>query len=304
MNNNQIKINSKIKEAIQNNKPIVALESTLISHGLPYPDNISVANESIKSVEKSGSIAATIGIINGIIKIGLDKDDIEILASTKNVEKVSLHNIALSLFNKKNAATTVAATINIASKIGINFFATGGIGGVHLDSENNSDISADLTELSRNKMFVVSSGAKSILDLEKTYEKLETLGIPRISYNSNFMPGFWYEETTYSVDKNFKKINDIANYLKLINNLNHQSSILIFNKIPKGKDIEKKLIEKWIFQSVKKAEQKNIKGKDLTPFLINEINKLSKNKTLEANKTLIINNALLAGKIAKAFSLI
>ena len=304
MNNNQIKINSKIKEAIQNNKPIVALESTLISHGLPYPDNINVANESIKAVEKSGSIAATIGIINGIIKIGLNKDDIEILASSKNVEKVSLHNIALSLFNKKNAATTVAATINIASKIGINFFATGGIGGVHLDSENNNDISADLTELSRNKMFVVSSGAKSILDLEKTYEKLETLGIPRISYNSNFMPGFWYEETTYSVDQSFKKINDIANYLKLINNLNHQSSILIFNKIPKGKDIEKKLIEKWIFQSVKKAGQKNIKGKDLTPFLINEINKLSKNKTLEANKTLIINNALLAGKIAKAFSLI
>ena len=122
MNNNQIKINSKIKKAIQNNKPIVALESTLISHGLPYPDNINVANESIKAVEKSGSIAATIGIINGIIKIGLNKDDIEILASTKNVEKVSLHNIALSLFNKKNAATTVAATINIASKIGINFF--------------------------------------------------------------------------------------------------------------------------------------------------------------------------------------
>ena len=304
MNNNQIKITSKIKEAIQNNKPIVALESTLISHGLPYPDNINVANESIKAVEESGGIAATIGIINGIIKIGLGKDDIEILASTKNVEKVSLHNIALSLFNKKNAATTVAATINIASKIGINFFATGGIGGVHLDSENNNDISADLTELSRNKMFVVSSGAKSILDLEKTYEKLETLGIPRISYNSNFMPGFWYEETTYSVDQNFKKINDIANYLKLINNLNHQSSILIFNKIPKGKGIEKKLIEKWIFQSVEKAKQKNIKGKNLTPFLINEINKLSKNKTLEANKTLIINNSLLAGKIAEAFSLI
>ena len=206
MNNNQIKITSKIKEAIQNNKPIVALESTLISHGLPYPDNINVANESIKAVEKSGSIAATIGIINGIIKIGLNKDDIEILASTKNVEKVSLHNIALSIFNKKNAATTVAATIYIASKIGINFFATGGIGGVHLDSENNNDISADLTELSRNKMFVVSSGAKSILDLEKTYEKLETLGIPRISYNSNFMPGFWYEETSFENIKHDMKV--------------------------------------------------------------------------------------------------
>ena len=304
MNNNQIKINSKIKKAIQNNKPIVALESTLISHGLPYPDNINVANESIKAVEKSGSIAATIGIINGIIKIGLDKDDIEILANTKNVEKVSLHNIALSLFNKKNAATTVAATINIASKIGINFFATGGIGGVHLDSEKNSDISADLIELSRNKMFVISSGAKSILDLEKTYEKLETLGIPRISYNSNYMPGFWYEETPYPVDQNFKNIDDIANYLKLINDLKHKSSVLIFNKIPRVNGLEKRLIKQWINQSLEIAKLNNIKGKEVTPFLISEINKLSKNKTLEANKALIINNALLSGKIAKTFSLI
>ena len=304
MNNNQIKISSKIKESIENNKPIVALESTLISHGLPYPENINVANESIRAVEESGSIAATVGIINGVIKIGLDKNDIEILANTNNVEKASLHNIALSLFNKKNAATTVAATINIASKIGINFFATGGIGGVHLGSEKNSDISADLIELSRNKMFVISSGAKSILDLEKTYEKLETLGIPRISYNSNYMPGFWYEETPYPVDQNFKNIDDIANYLKLINDLKHKSSVLIFNKIPRVNGLEKRLIKQWINQSLEIAKLNNIKGKEVTPFLISEINKLSKNKTLEANKALIINNALLSGKIAKTFSLI
>ena len=302
MNNNQIKINSKIKKAIQNNKPIVALESTLISHGLPYPDNISVANESIKAVEESGGIAATIGIINGIIKIGLDKDDIEILASTKNVEKVSLHNIALSLFNKKNAATTVAATINIASKIGINFFATGGIGGVHLDSENNSDISADLNELSRNRMFVISSGAKSILDLEKTFEKLETYGIPRISYQSDYMPGFWYDETIYAVDQNFQNVDDIANYLKLIEETNHNSSVLIFNKVPKKFSIEKSLIENWINKSIEKAKLNHIRGKDVTPFLIAEINDLSNNKTLEANTALIINNALLAGKISKKFN--
>ena len=174
-----IKINQKIKDALDNKKSVVALESTLISHGLPYPENIKVAKESIKAVEESGSVAATIGIINGEIIIGLNENEIELLATSKNVEKVSLHNIAISLFHKHNAATTVATTINIASKIGIKFFATGGIGGVHLGSENNSDISADLTELSRNRMFVVSSGAKSILDLEKTYEKLETSGIPR-----------------------------------------------------------------------------------------------------------------------------
>ena len=295
-------INTKIKDALEKNRPIVALESTLISHGLPYPENIKVANESIKAIQESGSVAATIGVINGKIKIGLDSDEIEILGGSNDVEKVSLHNIALSLFNKQNAATTVATTINIASKVGIKFFATGGIGGVHLGSEKNNDISADLTELSRTEMFVISSGAKSILDLEKTYEKLETYGIPRISYNSDYMPGFWYEETNFFVDKNFESIDEIANYLKLISDLKHQSSVLIFNKVPKNKSIDKTLIEKWIIESVKKAEIEKIKGKDLTPFLIAEVNNLSNNKTLEANSALIINNALVAGKISKKFN--
>ncbi|MBT3777359.1 MAG: pseudouridine-5'-phosphate glycosidase [Pelagibacteraceae bacterium] len=301
MLNKYIKINPKVEDAIKNKKPVVALESTLISHGLPYPENIKVANESIKAVEESGSIAATIGIINGEIKIGLDNNDIDILATSTNVQKVSLHNIALSFLNKQNAATTVAATINIASKIGISFFATGGIGGVHLGVEKNNDVSADLTELSRTRMFVVSSGAKSILDLEKTFEMLETYGIPRISFNSDFMPGFWYEETEFKVDKNFKNIDDISNYLKIIENLKHKSSVLIFNKVPDSKGLEKIQIEKWINQSVDKANFKNITGKELTPFLISEMNQLSNNKTLEANTALIINNALLAGKISKEF---
>ena len=299
---NKFKINPKIKEAIEKDRAVVALESTLISHGLPYPENISVANESIKAVEDSGSIAATIGIIKGEIIIGLDNDQIEILATSNDVEKISLHNIGLSLFHKQNAATTVATTINIASKVGINFFSTGGIGGVHLGSEENNDISADLTELSRNRMFVISSGAKSILNLEKTFEKLETYGIPRISYNSDYIPGFWYDETNYSVDHNFKNIEDIVKYLKLVEELNHSSSVLIFNKIPKEKSIEKKLIQKWINQSTEKAKINLIKGKDLTPFLISEINNLSNNKTLKANTALIINNALLAGKISKNFN--
>ena len=301
---NDLIINPKVSKAINEGESVVALESTLISHGLPYPENIKVANESIKAVEESGSVAATIGIIKGEIKIGLENEDIEILATSKNVEKVSLHNIALSIYEKKNAATTVATTINIASKIGINFFATGGIGGVHLGVEKNKDVSADLTELSRNRIFIISSGAKSILDLEKTFETLETFGIPRIAYNSNFMPGFWYEETDYKVDKNFNNIDDIANYLRIINNLKHKSSVLIFNKVPKEKAIDKNLIENWIDLSINKAKTKNIIGKDLTPYLISEINSLSQNKSLEANTALIINNALLAGKIAKKFSLI
>ena len=300
----KLKIDPKVSNAINEGKPVVALESTLISHGLPYPANIKVANDSIKAVEESGCVAATIGIINGDIKIGLNNEDVDILATSKNVDKVSLHNISLSIYEKKHAATTVATTINIAAKIGINFFATGGIGGVHLGAEKNSDVSADLTQLSRNKMFVISSGAKSILDLEKTFEKLETFGIPRIAYNSDFMPGFWYEETEFKVDKNFTSINDIANYLKIIKDYEHQSSVLIFNKVPKEKAIDKNIIQNWIGLSIDKAKKLNVTGKDVTPFLISEINSLSKNKSLEANSALIVNNALLAGKIAKEFSLV
>ena len=300
----KFKIDPKVSNAINEGKPLVALESTLISHGLPYPENIKVANDSIKAVEESGSVAATIGIINGEIIIGLNDEEINILATSTNIDKVSLHNISLSIYEKKHAATTVATTISIASKVGINFFATGGIGGVHLGAEKNSDVSADLTQLSRNKMFVISSGAKSILDLEKTFEKLETFGIPRIAYNSDFMPGFWYEETDFKVDKNFISINDIANYLKILENYEHQSSVLIFNKVPKEKAIDKNIIQNWIELSINKAKQLNVTGKDVTPFLISEINSLSKNKSLEANSALIINNALLAGKIAKKFSLI
>ena len=300
----KLKIDPKVSNALDEGKPIVALESTLISHGLPYPANVNVANDSIKAVEESGSVAATIGIINGDIKIGLNNEDVDILATSKNVDKVSLNNISLTIYEKKHAATTVATTINIASKIGINFFATGGIGGVHLGAEKNSDVSADLTQLSRNKMFVISSGAKSILDLEKTFEKLETFGIPRIAFNSDFMPGFWYEETDFKVDKNFMSINEIANYLKILENYEHQSSVLIFNKVPKEKAIDKNIIQNWIELSIDKAKQLNVTGKDVTPFLISEINSLSKNKTLEANSALIVNNALLAGKIAKKFSLV
>ena len=300
----KFKINPKVSNAINEGKGVVALESTLISHGLPYPSNIKVAKDSIEAVEESGSVAATIGIIKGEIKIGMNDEDLDILATSKNVEKVSLHNIALSIYEKKNAATTVATSIKIASKIGINFFATGGIGGVHLGAEKNSDVSADLTELSNNKMFVISSGAKSILDLEKTFEKLETLGIPRIAYNSDFMPGFWYEETNFKVDKNFKNITDITKYLKIIENFQHKSSVLIFNKVPKEKAIDKNLIQNWIELSIDRAKELDIAGKDLTPFLISEINSLSQNKSLDANTALIVNNALLAGKIAKNFSLV
>jgi len=298
---NLFEISNDVQKAIDLKKPIVALESTLISHGLPYPDNIKVAKDSISAVEDNGSVAATIGIINGKIKIGLNADDINILAKDNNVQKVSNHNINLSIFKKENAATTVASTISIASIFGIKFFATGGIGGVHLNAENTYDVSADLYSLSEHSNYVICSGAKSILDLNKTYELLETLGITRIGYKTDYMPGFWYSETRHQVDNSFEEVTDISNFLKLNSKLKHNKSILIFNKVPEINAISKKQIDGWISSALVRAEKNKISGKALTPFLIKEINNFSKNKTLKANVSLIVNNADLAGKIAKNF---
>ena len=295
------KISEEIKIALKDKKPVVALESTLISHGLPYPVNLDVAKLSMKAVRSSGAIPATIAIINGKIKVGLNNDDINILSQNNNIEKVSSHNFAISISNKSHAATTVASTIYLASKIGIKFFSTGGIGGVHLDFLNTFDISADLIELSKTKMNVICSGAKSILDLDKTFELLETLKISRLGFKTNYMPGFWYYNTNKKVDHNFTNINELINYLKIRDHIDQTGSVLIFNPVPKNKSIDEKLIKKWIKLSIYKAKINSIKGKDLTPFLIKEINKLSKNKTLEANIELIINNAAFAGKLAYNF---
>jgi len=303
MENLNFDITKEIQEALKNNKPVVALESTLISHGLPYPKNLEVATESINAVRLSGSVPATIAIIDGKVKVGLNENDIGILAKNKNIEKVSRHNLAISLSNKNHAATTVASTIYLASLIGIKFFATGGIGGVHLNAKDTYDISSDLNELSKTNMYIVCSGAKSILDLDKTYEKLETLGIPRIGFNTDYMPGFWYHQTNKKVDYNYKSIDELINYLIIRENIKQNGSILIFNPVPKERAIKKSLIDNWIKSSIKKANEKSINGKELTPFLINEINILSDNETLKVNMELIINNALIAGKLAAKYFL-
>ncbi len=298
MKNNKILISEEIKSAIKKKKPIVALESTLISHGLPYPLNISIANKCIDIIKKNNATPATIGIIDGNIKIGLNKFDIKKLAKLSNVEKVSRHNLSLSMFKNKYASTTVASTMMIASLVGIKIFSTGGIGGVHIDSESTYDISSDLKELEKKDMIVISSGAKSILDIFKTNEMLETLGITRIGFKTNYVPGFWTEKTNMLVDA---RVNNIEELGKIVLNrkiINQKSSILIYNPVEKKYSVSENLIKKWMKIANKKAKLKKIKGKNLTPYLLKEISKLSNEKTLRANTSLIINNAKLAAKIA------
>ena len=298
MKNNKILISAEVKSAIKKKKPIVALESTLISHGLPYPLNISIANKCIDIIKKNNATPATIGIIDGNIKIGLNKFDIKKLAKLSNVEKVSRHNLSLSMFKNKYASTTVASTMMIASLIGIKIFSTGGIGGVHMDSESTYDISSDLKELEKQDMIVISSGAKSILDIFKTNEMLETLGITRIGFKTNYVPGFWTEKTNMLVDA---RVNNIEELGKIVLNrkiINQKSSILIYNPVEKKYSVRENFIKKWMKIANKKAKLKKIKGKNLTPYLLKEISKLSNEKTLRANTSLIINNAKLAAKIA------
>lgn len=300
MKNKIFEIKPKILNAINKNKPVVALESTLISHGLPYPQNLIVVKKSIKEIENSGAVAAFIGIINGKIKVGLSENELKFFAKNKNITKISTHNILASLSKLKNGATTVASSIMIAKKAGIKYFATGGIGGVHLNAEKTFDISADLIELSNNEIVVVCSGAKSILDLKKTYESLETFGISRIGYKTDYVPGFWYRKTNYKVDLNIKNISEIKDLVNKRNILGKKESILIFNPVPMKDSIDKKLIDRWVNKSIKESKKMKISGKDLTPFLINSVNQLSRGLTLKANMSLIINNAKLAGKISSS----
>jgi len=293
-----IKLDKEIRNAIKNKKPIVALESSLISHGLPYPQNMEIAKKSIKLIRSSGSIPATIGIIDGNVKVGLNDDEIKILATNKIVEKVSRNNIALSMFKNKCAATTVASSIMIASLVGIKIFSTGGIGGVHRNSELTYDISSDLIEFEKNNIIVVSSGAKSILDIFKTNEMLETLGITKIGYRTNKVPGFWSQKTKLEVDCKINKVTELIEIIKNRKTLNQNGCLLLYNPVQKKYSINNFLIEKWIKIANKKAKKNNIIGKKLTPYLLKEISLLSNGLTMQTNTSLILNNAKLAGKVA------
>jgi pseudouridine-5'-phosphate glycosidase len=299
MLNKFIKIREEIKNALKNNKPVVALESTLISHGLPFPENLKVAKKSIQIIKNEGAIAATIAVLKGKITIGLSNKELEILANqNNNIEKISIHNLPLILATKKSGATTVSSSIMIAEKVGIKYFSTGGIGGVHIEADKTFDISSDLLSLSKAFILVVCSGPKTILDLSKTFEMMETLGISCIGYKTNYMPGFWYHKTNKKLHYSAKNINEICKFYNTKKNFHEKGSLLVFNPIPINKSLSKSNIDKWIKESIKISNRKKIKGKDITPFLIKSINKNSSGKSLQANIDLILNNAKLAAKIA------
>ena len=301
MNNFKFQLSAEVEKAKKLNKPIVALETTIISHGMPYPDNLSTALDAEKIIREEGATPATIGLVDGKIKIGMSKKEIELFSKSSDVTKVSRRDIPIVMSNNSNGATTVAGTILLAKLAGINVMATGGIGGVHRDAENTFDISADLQELSNTDITVVCAGPKSILDIGLTLEYLETMGVPVIGYNTNSLPTFYCHESKFEVDFNYTKPSDIAKVMSNQKNLSLKGGMLVCNPIPKEFSIDSTIIENSINSSMETAKKNNVKGKDLTPFLLQNITSLTKGETLKSNIKLMLNNARLAAKIAISF---
>lgn len=295
-----LEINPIVKKALEEGKPVVALESTIISHGMPYPKNVVTALNVEKLVYDNGCIPATIGIINGKFKIGLTNEDIELLGKQGlDVPKVSRRDIPYILVNKLNGATTVASTMIGASLANIKIFATGGIGGVHRGAETTMDISADLDELSRTNVAVICAGAKSILDLGLTLEYLETKGVPVLGYKTKELPAFYTSKSGYMLDYMMNSSKEIAELLKTKWELGLNGGVVIANPIPTEFEMDATLIENVIKGAIAKANELGIKGKDTTPFLLDEIQKVTKGDSLSSNIELVYNNVKLACKIAK-----
>jgi len=291
-----------VKNALKNNLPIVALESTIISHGMPYPKNIETALMVEKTVRSNKAVPATIAIIKGRLKIGLTKEEIEFLATNDEIKKISRRDLAIAVSQKLSGSTTVASTMIIADLAKIAVFATGGIGGVHRGAETTLDISADLDELSRTNVCVVCAGVKSILDIGLTLEYLETKGVPVIGYKTSELPAFYSTKSGFNVDYRIDAAIDIASILKTKWDLSIDGGVLVTNPIPLAFELESSVMNEAISLAIIEADNENITGKKITPYLLSKVNEITKGKSLDANIKLIKNNADLAAKIAVHFS--
>lgn len=304
MSTNQfLSFSKEVTEAMKAGKPIVALESTIISHGMPYPQNVEMANTVEQIIREEGAVPATIAIMDGKIKIGLEPEELELLAKTgQDVLKVSRRDLATCLSLKKIGATTVAATMICAEMAGIRFFVTGGIGGVHRGFEEDMDVSADLDEMAQTRVTVICAGAKSILDLPRTLEYLETKGVPVIGYQTDELPAFFTRTSGYKLEQRMDTPSEIAHFVYTKDLLNLKGGELITNPIPKEYELDRAYIDGIIAASVQEAKEKGISGKRATPFLLGNIVKRSEGKSLAANIQLVYNNARLGAQIAKSYN--
>lgn len=297
-----MKINKEISQALKEGKPVVALESTIISHGMPYPKNVECALDVEKMIRDNGAIPATIGIIDGEPIIGMTPDEIEEFGKKKGIAKCSRRDLPIITATKKWGATTVSATMILAELAGIEFFVTGGIGGAHRKANETFDVSADLDELGRTNVSVICAGPKAILDLHLTMEYLETKGVPVIGYNTDYLPAFFTRTSELKVDHNAKTPLEIAQIIKCKRDYKLDGGVLICDPIPEEYSMDSNYINAEIDKALIEMEEKHITGKDETPFLLSKIVELTGGKSLETNIHLILNNAKLGAKIASEYS--
>ncbi len=287
-----------VRAALDSGKAVVALESTIITHGMPWPRNVETARLVEQTVRDTGAVPATIAVLDGKLHIGLNDDQLENLGQTKDVMKLSRADFAFALSQGRTGSTTVAATMIAAQQAGIMVFATGGIGGVHRGAETSFDISADLEELARTDVMVVCAGAKAILDLNKTMEFIETKGIPFIAYRSDEVPAFWSRESGIDAPLRLDSPREIAAHKAIRDRLGLRGGTLIANPVPADDEIPAATMDKLIEQALNDAASAGASGKAVTPYLLSRILELSDGKSLDTNISLVVNNARLAGEIA------
>lgn len=297
-----LQVHPEVQKAVAAGQPVVALESTIISHGMPYPKNIEMAKNVSKIIRDNGAIPATIAIIDGILKVGLTTEEIELLGTSKNVVKASRRDLPFIISKKLTGATTVATTMILANLAGVKVFATGGIGGVHRGAQETFDISADLQELANTNVAVICAGAKSILDIGLTLEYLETNGVPVIGFGTDEMPAFYTRRSGFGVDYRVDSSMEVAQALKAKWDLNLKGGMVIGNPIPEEFEMDYDTINNAIESALKEAEEKNIGGKNVTPFLLDKVKTITEGKSLEANIELVYNNAKVGAQIAKDLS--
>ena len=304
MNMNQyLDVNPEVAAAIAAGKPVVALESTIISHGMPYPQNMETALNVEKIIRENGAVPATIAIIGGRLKAGLTKEEIEYFGKKgRAIHKASRRDLAVLCAQGEDGATTVTTTMIIAHMAGIRFFATGGIGGVHRGAETTMDISADLEELARTPVMVVCAGAKSILDLGLTLEYLETKGVPVLGYQTSELPAFYTRKSGFNVDYRMDSPAELASAFKAQNDMALGGGMLVTNPIPEEYSMPKDVIDAAIDQAIAESKAQGIKGKETTPFLLARVAELTGGDSLASNIQLVYNNARLTAKTAVEYS--
>ena len=295
-----IEIRADVREALSEGTPVVALESTLISHGLPRPENLSVAREAERAVRAEGAVPATIGVIGGTAKVGLDEVELELLASAADVPKLSARDLPVAAAKASHGATTVAATAQLAAHAGIRIFATGGLGGVHRGARESWDVSADLTALARTPVAVICSGVKSILDVPATLEYLETMGVPVVGFRTFRFPGFYLTDSGSPLDWSVEDEGEAARVIQAMARSGlGGSGLVIANPLPEEEQLDRDLHDRALISGLEGLEDRGVRGKDVTPFLLDRFVTETSGESLRVNRLIIVNNAGLAARIAR-----